>query len=134
MKNEVLYHYTLSDRLAKILLSQTILMSPRDSSELKEKEIPVVWLTVNPTWDKTAFLGYPLEKLDEIGRVRLTIENIPYTKATSLKKKLPLLSELIKSANLVNVNHNDWRISRKDIPIDKVTKIEKLIDNKWVKI
>jgi len=129
---ETLYHYTVESRLKKILESKYILKSPRNKKELLKKELAVVWLTINPIWDKTVFILSPIELLDKDGRIRLTISNIPVLDVNSLRKNLPLLPKLIKSAKEVGVNFRDWRVSKKNIPIDEILKIEKLIDDEWV--
>lgn len=69
-----LYHYTIADRLVKILIDGYLKLTP--SIETATKNEPrLVWMTTSEEWDKTAFYGYPLEVLKSAGMIRITIDS-----------------------------------------------------------
>ena len=131
------YHYTIADRLVKILIDGYLKLTPaKDSMYLHEDERRTVWLTKNPKWDKTAFYGYPDAALDNAGRIHITInaETILAVPAEAEQHYLGDWDSLVWSAMEVGVDFNDWFVCFKEIPLSLVECVELWKDNQWVKI
>ena len=129
-----LYHYTIADRLLKILMSGHLHKTPReDSPYLHEGEQRVVWLTTSGKWDKTAFYGYPMEVLENQGMVRITVdsENIPCRVASVHSHRLGDWESLVWSANKVGVDYRDWIICESEVLLKHFKKIELWRDEQW---
>lgn len=135
MQKEKIYHYTVKDRLLKILASGEIQRSPRDKKDLLGKERQVVWLTINSSWDNTCFMGSSKEAIDQAGRVRITLnDKVKTIKAHEYKKYLVNWKELVQTAMSVGTKAGDWRICIKNISIDDIEEIHFFNNNTWNKI
>jgi len=130
-----LYHYTIADRLVKILVDGYLKLTP-ENHPLKENERKAVWFTKSDEWDKTAFYGYSDIVLDNAGRIRITVnaETILAVPAQAEKQYLGDWENLILSALEVGVNYSDWFITFKEVPIKLVEKIELWRNNQWVEL
>ena len=126
------YHYTIADRLVKILIDGHIKVM-QESSKLSEDEPCLAWLTIRPEWDKTAFFGYPDDVLDNAGRVRITLP-ADYPSYMLFAQNIPQIDELRETAIHVGVTPSDWRVSLTPITIDKFIKIELWRGGEWVNV
>lgn len=128
------YHYTIADRLVKILIAGHIKVMEKES-QIDPFEIRLCWLTINPEWDKTAFYCYPNDVLDNAGRIRITLDG-RFDTVDKFRKYIHPIKTLEESAKSVGVDPNDWRISDKIVPISRFSKIEFWLehDKKWVEI
>ena len=126
--SKTFYHYTIADRLVKILISGYLKLCP-------EKPLPnepqLVWVTSNPEWDKTAFFGYPDEVLDNAGRIRITLKS---QYAPHNNYYIPNQYNLETTARMVGVNPYDWGVSHEVIPIADFEKVELWRDGKWEEV
>ena len=129
-KIQTYYHYTIMDRLEKILKSGYLKLTP-NKIDLYKNEKQFVWLTKNSEWDKTVFINNPIEVLNEAGRVRITIHG-DYPSHTKYKTRLVSLERLEASARRVGVNPRDWAVSTKKIPVKSFNAVEVWKDGKWV--
>lgn len=128
------YHYTIASRLVQILIDGFIKIMP-ESSKMDENEICPAWVTSNPKWDKTAFMGYSSEVLDNQGRIRITLKDKKYDHPSLYKKNIWMYDEhLVPSAFYVGVDSKDWGISLEPIMLSEFKKIELWKDEKWVEI
>lgn len=135
MQKEKLYHYTIKDRLLKILATGEIQRSPRDKKDLVGKERQVVWLTINSNWENTCFIKTPKEVIDQIGRVRITLnDKVKTIKAYEYKKYLHNWKNLVQTAIFVGSKAGDWRVCIKNISIDDIEEIHFFENNTWNKI
>ncbi len=126
------YHYTIADRLVKILISGYIKVM-EESSKVMEDEVRLVWLTANPNWDNTAFYNYPSEVLDNAGRVRITLKS-KYPSHKVFAQNIGMLQVLELSAKHSGVNIYDWGVSDKVIPLSDFECVELWKDEKWVEV
>jgi len=126
------YHYTISDRLVKILIDGEIKVM-EESSKHAHDEVCLAWLTINPEWDDTAFFGYDKKVLDNAGRIRITLGGT-YDKHTKHSRYMPSRVMLEESAKSVGVNPEDWRVSDRPIDISRVSCIELWRDECWVEV
>ncbi len=131
-----LYHYTIADRLMKILIGGHLKLTPREDSELLEEgEARAVWLTSNPEWDKTAFYGYPIEAIEASGKIRISVDfNAKHSNAEVASHRLGNWESLVWSAGKVGVDHCDWYVSFEEVCLNEFTNIELWKDGAWVKI
>lgn len=118
------YHYTIADRLIKILNSGYLKLCPERP---EPKEIRYVWLTTKTEWDRTAFFGYPDDILDSVGRIRITVDLdcINPDKvhvADEVSNTIYNYDGLIKSAARVKVSSEDW------IVVDEVIKLISIVN------
>lgn len=126
------YHYTIADRLVKILIDGYLMLTPSKETT-EDGELRLVWLTSSPTWDNTAFFGYPPEVLDNAGRIRITINKI-YSTPKKFYDMIPMFDSLCDSARRVGVDPEDWGVSVDEIYIHEFEKIELWRDNEWTEI
>lgn len=128
------YHYTIADRLIKILISGHIKLM-EESSRRADYEVCFAWLTTSPKWDKTAFYDYPENALDHQGRIRITLKNM-YPSYLDYWGVIPDITELEASGRKVGVDHTNWRISPEVIPVSDFEKVEMWFwkEKKWVEI
>lgn len=134
----VAYHYTIADRLIKILNSGYLKLCPEKP---EPNESRYVWLTTNPEWDRTAFYGYPDDLLDSQGRIRITVdlECINPDKVDNVFKKLNTIHNylgLIESATRVGVRAKDWIVVSEEIKLCSILNIEvwNVKEKQWTKI
>lgn len=131
---ETLYHYTIADRLIKILIDGYLKLTPNQEKYIAEPHL--VWMTTSDEWDKTAFYGYPLEVLEQAGMIRISID--PYQvnlvnlddvyramDCKSLLKALEVLAEKVK------VNTSNWRVTDMVVPVSAFLNIELWRNNQW---
>lgn len=132
----ILYHYTIADRLIKILISKHLKLTPGIDTTLFEDEARVVWLTTNPTWDRTAFYGQPDDAIEAAGKVRISIDSskVRISHAVSVKQYLGFFEQLVQSAKSVGVDFLDWYVSFEKVPISAFTKIEFYLNKEWVEL
>jgi len=130
-----LYHYTIADRLVKILINGYLKLTP-ENYPLLENEKKAVWLSNSDKWCKTAFYGYPDAALDNAGRIRITIDsaNIKAEYAEAVQHYLGDWESLVWSAMEIGVSYKTWYVSFEVIPLNKVESIELWKDDKWVKV
>ena len=130
-----LYHYTIADRLVKIMIDGSLKLTPKAPLVGERK---VVWMTIKDEWDMTAFYGVPLEVLDNAGRIRITIdsEKIDGKLASGQADRVGRWVSLVESAWAVNVDYRDWVICYDRIPLEAVTKIELWLehDERWEEV
>ena len=126
------YHYTIADRLIKILMSGHIKVM-EETSKVEENEICLAWVTSNPEWDRTAFYDYPDAVLDNAGRIRITLKS-KYPSHKLFQHNIGMLQSLELSAFHVGVNVNDWGVSDKVIPIFDFERVDLWKNNKWVEV
>lgn len=132
-----LYHYTIADRLVKILIDGHLKLTPAENSMyLHENEKRAVWFTSQDTWDKTAFYGYPDAALDNAGRIRITVdtETVLAVPAEAEQHHLGDWESLVWSAMEVDVDYNNWFVCFNEVPLKLIECIELWKDGKWVKI
>lgn len=125
------YHYTIADRLVKILIDGYINVMQSDL-QIKN-EVRLCWLTVNPEWDKTAFYGYPEEVLDNAGRIRITLGGT-YHPHHKFRDRIYGVVSLELSAKMAGVEPSDWRVTPETVPVNRFTKIELWKNKQWVEI
>lgn len=118
------YHYTIADRLIKILNSGYLKLCPERP---EPNETRYVWLTTNHEWDRTAFFGYPLDLLDSQGRIRITVDldcinPAKVHVADEVYNTIHNYDGLVKSAARVKVQSSDW------IVVDEVTKLVSIVN------
>jgi len=130
-----LYHYTIADRLVKILIDGYLKLTP-ENHPLEENERKAVWLTKSNEWDRTAFYGYPDAALDNAGRIRITVnaETVLAVPAKAEKHYLGNWESLIWSAMEIGVDYNDWFVTFKEIPLKLAEKVELWRNNQWVEV
>lgn len=126
------YHYTIADRLVKILISGHIKVM-EESSKQSEDEPCLAWLTTSNEWDRTAFYGYPDEVLDNAGRIRITL-NGEYTSYRKYRHNIPNVEILEISGLQVGCNLDDWHVSPEVIPMSHFEKVELWRDNRWEEV
>jgi hypothetical protein len=131
-----LYHYTIADRLIKIILDGYLKLSPK---EPMEGEPSLVWFTKKDEWDNTAFFGYSKEVLMNAGMVRITVDKDEVEAVESYLKFLEpkqykQFGYLVISALSVNVNYKDWYVTDKIVERKYFKKIEFWINDNWVEI
>lgn len=124
------YHYTIADRLVKILIDGYIKVM-EESSKVMEDEVCLAWVTASDEWDKTAFYGYPMEALDNAGRIRITLKS-SYPSHKVYAPNIGMLDRLESSAILEGVNIYDWGVSIEPIPVTDFERVELWRDNNWV--
>lgn len=122
----VVYHYTIADRLIKILNSGYLKLCPERP---EPKETRYVWLTTKDEWDKTAFYGYPDDLLDSVGRIRITVDLdcINPDKvhvADEVSNSIHNYDGLVKSAARVKVQSSDWIVVNEVITLVSIVNIE----------
>lgn len=120
------YHYTIADRLIKILNSGYLKLCPEKP---EPNETRYVWLTTNPEWDRTAFYGYPLDLLDSQGRIRITVdlECINPDKVAGVFDVSSTIYNylgLIETATRVGVKAKDWIVVSEEIKLASIINIE----------
>jgi len=124
------YHYTIADRLVKILISRYLKLTPADP---EPNEPQLVWLTTNPEWDRTAFYGYPDEVLDNAGRIRITLKgDFPHYR--EYRHLIPNIEGFELSGLQVGCDINDWHVSADVVDITQFQKIELWRNNKWEEV
>jgi hypothetical protein len=146
MKN-VLYHYTTELHLEKILDSGYLKVS---DFEIKNKvKRPALWLSKNPTWEKTATknvydpnLGTtrPLtfeEQSIKFGCVRLTVPFCStfctWAKYRHVSKEPTQICDSLERIGIQQGSKpSDWYASFSNIPISKIESIEIWDGNEWV--
>ena len=126
------YHYTIADRLVKIMIDGHINIM-KESSKVSKDEVCVAWLTVNPEWDKTAFYKYSDETLDNAGRIRITL-NGTWIHYRYYRDLMPMVDMLELLAIAEGVNPEDWRVSTNKIEVEFFEKIELWKDGTWIEI
>ena len=120
------YHYTIADRLIKILNSGYLKLCPERP---EPKETRYVWLTINPEWDRTAFYGYPDDLLDSQGRIRITVDldcinpDKVYL-ANRVFYSIHNYLGLIESATRVGIRASDWVVVSEEIKLSSIVNIE----------
>ncbi len=131
---ETCYHYTIADRLTKILISKHIKLM-EESSKYTDYEMCFAWLTTSPEWDRTAFYGYPEEVLNHAGRIRITLKK-SYPSYLDFMGAIPNLIDLEFSGRKAGVDPTNWRVSKEIIPIADFAKIELWFwkEKKWVEV
>ncbi len=132
----ILYHYTISDRLIKILIDGYLKLTPSEDSEyLQEGERRAVWLTSNPEWDRTAFYGYPDNVLEHQGKIRISIKSDALMdRAVNKIHWLGDWDSLVWSAMEVKVDHRDWFVTFQEVGKANFKCVELWKDNQWQKI
>ena len=121
----MIYHYTIADRLVKILISRYIKVM-EESSKLTEDEICLAWFTKSPKWDNTAFYGYPDQVLDNQGRIRISVkrEDHHFHHYKHFAPNMPELDTLERTAIEAGVNPENWVVSQGIVPVSSFHKIE----------
>lgn len=134
----VVYHYTIADRLIKILNSGYLKLCPERP---EPKETRYVWLTAKDEWDKTAFYGYPDDLLDSVGRIRITVDLdcINPDKvhvADEVSNSIYNYDALVKSAARIKVQSSDWIVVSEEIKLCSILNIEvwNVKEEQWNKI
>ena len=122
----IAYHYTIADRLIKILNSGYLKLCPERP---EPKETRYVWLTTKSEWDKTAFYGYPDDLLDSVGRIRITVDLdcINPDKvhvADEVSNTIHNYDGLVKSAARIKVQSSDWIVVNEVIKLASIINIE----------
>ena len=129
------YHYTIADRLVKIMMDGFLKLTPReDSPNRVEGEARTVWLTINDTWDSTAFYGTPMEVLENAGMIRITMDTnntCSVGMASAHSDRLGHWDDLVASAYRVGVDYRDWIISFEEIDVINFDNIELWKDGAW---
>ena len=128
----MMYHYTIADRLVKILISGYIKVM-EETSKQSEDEPRLAWLTKSDKWDRTAFYGYPDEALDNAGRIRITLKG-EYPSYRRYRHMIPQIELLEISGLQVGCNLDDWCVSNEVIPIEQFEKVELWRDNRWEEV
>ena len=121
------YHYTIADRLVKIMIDGFLKLTPREESPLlHEGEMRCVWFTTSKEWDKTAFYGHRDDVLDNAGRIRITIDamQVPLGLATANSHRLGDWDSLVWSADEVGVDYRDWMISPSEVKVEDFERVE----------
>jgi len=126
------YHYTIADRLVRILIDGFLKLTPEPEG-LLESELQFVWVTSNPNWDNTAFFGYPISILENAGMIRITLNKV-YSSPKKFYDFMPSYDSLVEKAYQVSVDPEDWGVSDSIISISDFEKIELWKDNKWIEI
>ncbi len=131
---EKCYHYTIADRLVKILISGHIKVM-EESSKREDYEVRLAWLTIDPKWDNTAFYRHPDDALDNAGRIRITLKS-KYPSYLDFWGGIPDILALEESGASVNVDHTNWRVSPKVVPISDFEKVELWLhkEKRWEEI
>lgn len=124
------YHYTVMDRLQKIVNDGYLKLTP-DKKDLMKNEGGFVWLTIKPEWDLTAFLLTDKKTLDDAGRIRITLEGW-FPSHRKYINKLPHIKGLESQALKVGIDPNNWAVSNKRISVKKFTEIHIWVNNSWV--
>ena len=126
------YHYTIADRLVKILIDGYIKIMP-ESSKTSEDELCLAWVTSSPEWEKTAFYGYPQDVLEQAGKIRITLTK-KYPSHKIYSNNIDNVKMLELSAIAEGTNINDWGVSLKPIPITHFEKIELWRNKQWEEV
>ena len=125
-KLNIAYHYTIADRLIKILDSGYLKLCPR---EPEPSETQYVWLTKLPIWDNTAFYGYPTEVLDNAGRIRITVDldcinPDSVFNSDDVSETIYNYKGLINSAKLVGVYPINWIVINEPVKLCSIISID----------
>ena len=127
----LLYHYTISDRLVKIMVDGFLKLTPK---EPLAGEIPVVWLTKSREWEETAFYGHPKDALEQAGMIRITVSIYNVIPAEAYRDRIPNFEHLCSTARIAGMDPEDWFVSNQKIGFDRIRGIELWRDEKWVKV
>ncbi len=131
------YHYTIADRLVKILIDGFLKLTPNeDGDNFVDGELRVVWFTTNDEWDDTAFYGYPKEVLDSAGRIRITVDSNtnPLGVASANSDRLGQWEALVNSASEIGVDYRDWIVSPIQVKTEDFECVELWKHDRWVEV
>lgn len=132
------YHYTTGDRLIPIFESGQIHPA---TAGVNPPEIPAVWLSVAPQWERTASKGLigngefrtasmqeMIERTGSLCRLRIDPTAVSLIWPPKLREILKIgktsLGGLLSSARKVGANPSDWRAVAGPIPVEAILSIE----------